>query len=180
MKFILQKKSLIFSVILFLFTVFVFIFLYKNINNIREISLRAQEKWQTETIRRENARSLVNSVEIIKSERNLLDTHFVRSSDVVPLLDTIEKLAEEVKVKAEVVSVDIAEDNSSLIVEMKAQGNFGTIYKLILLLENSPYNLEFVSVSLQNQNEENISANKTNKAQLWTATFRMKVLSFVN
>jgi len=180
MQFIFQKKSLILSIIFFVFSCFVFVFLYREVNGKREILQQAQEKWQTETTRRENARSLVNSIEIIKSERNLLETHFVQSSDVVPFLDTIEKLAKEVGAEAEVVSVNIDKDSSSLMVEMKAQGSFETIYKLIMLLEHSPYNLEFVLANIQNRNEENISANKNNKPQPWIATFQIKVLSFVN
>jgi len=180
MQSILQKKSLILSIILFVFSCFVFVFLYKDINNKKEISQQAQEKWQTETTRRKNTRSLVNSIKVIESERALLETHFVQGSDIVSFLNIIEKLAKEVKVKAEVVSVNITEDNSSLMVEMKARGNFETIYKLVMLLENSPYSLEFTSVDIQNQNEENVSANKINKAQPWVATFQMKVLSFVN
>jgi len=180
MQSILQKKSLILSIIFFIFSCFVFLFLYKDINNKKEISQQTQEKWQAEATRRKNARSLVNSIKVIESERTLLETHFVQGSDVVSFLNIIEKLATEVGVKAEVISVDITKDSPSLIVEMKTLGSFETIYKLIMLLENSPYNLEFVLVNLQNQNKENISANKTNKAQLWMATFQIKVLSFVN
>lgn len=180
MQFILQKKSLIFSVILFLFASFIFLFLYKEINNKRVATQQAQEKWQTENSHRENMRSLVNSIKTIESERKLLETHFVQNSDIVPFLDTIERLAREAGVKAEVVSVDVTKDIPSLIVEMKAQGNFETIYKLVVLLENSQYDLRFASVNIQNQNEQDISASKTNKAQLWTAAFRIKVLSFVN
>lgn len=180
MQFIFQKKSLIFSIILFLCVSFIFVFLYREVDSKREILQQAQEKWHIETTHRENAKSLINSIETIKSERSLLETHFVQSSDVVPFLDTIEKLAKEIGVKAEIVSVDIDKNSSSLIVEMKAQGSFEIVYKLIMLLEHSPYNLEFVLANIQNQNEENVSTNKTNKFQLWTATFQIKVLSFVN
>ena len=182
MKKIFQKKSLILSIILFIFSCFVFIFLYRNINNNKETSQLAQEKWQTENTRRENARSLANSIKAIETERAQLETHFVQSSDVVPFLDTIEKLAKEVGTKAEVVSVNPAKGSSSLMVGMKTSGSFGTIYKLITLLENSPYDLRFVSVDVQNSSGENLSGskNKKTKTPQWTATFQIKLLSFVN
>jgi hypothetical protein len=181
MKNIFQKKSLILSVILFIFSCFVFVFLYRNINNNKEASQLTQEKWQTEDTHRENAKSLADSIKAIEPEKALLETHFVQSSDVVPFLDTIEKLAKEIGTKAEVVSVNPTKDNSSLIVGIKASGNFGTIYKLITLLENSPYDLEFISADIQNSNGEDLSGSKNNKTKTpqWTATFQIKLLSFV-
>ncbi|MEK7104858.1 MAG: hypothetical protein AAB868_02345 [Patescibacteria group bacterium] len=134
----------------------------------------AQEKWQTEALQRDNTRSLVNSIKTIEPERVLLETHFIQNSDVVPFLDTIEKKAKDVGVKAEVVSVDITKDSSSLIVEINASGSFETIYKLIMLLENSPYNLEFISVNIKD------SDTSVGKSSQWTATFQIKLLSFIN
>ncbi len=182
MKFIFQKKALIFSIILFVFSCFAFIFLYTNIRSIKEVSQLAQEKWQIENAQRENTISLANSIKVIEPERALLETHFVKNSDVVPFLDTIEKLAKEVGIVAEVTSVGPAKDNSSLMVEMKTMGSFGVIYKLITLLENSPYDLEFVSVDIQNANGGDSSAGKNSKTKVpqWTATFQINLLSFLN
>jgi hypothetical protein len=174
MQFIIQKKSLILSIIFFVFFSFVFVFLYKDINNKKEAIQIAQEKWQTEATRRENIKLLIDSVESIKTERTLLDTHFVQSSDVVPFLDTIEGLAKNVGANAEVISVDVVKDNSSLVVQMSASGSFETIYKLILLLENSPYDLEFILVDIKNLNSS------IKKIPQWTATFQIKLLSFLN
>ncbi|OGI71357.1 hypothetical protein A3B84_00640 [Candidatus Nomurabacteria bacterium RIFCSPHIGHO2_02_FULL_35_13] len=179
MQFLFQKKSLTFSIILFVFSCFVFLFLYSNINNNKKALQLAQEKWQVEAMRRENARSLANSIKAIESEKILLETHFIQSSDVVPFLDIIEKLSLEVGAKTEIISVDV-KDSSSLVVEVEALGNFETIYKLVLLLENSPYNLEFVLVDIQNSNPQNVSISKSNKNQQWMATFKIKLLSFVN
>src|ERR1035437_10358115 len=180
MKNIFQKKPLILSIIFFLFSCFIFIFLYRTINNNKEVSQLAQEKWQTEASQRNDTISLISSVKAIATERAQLETHFVQSSDVVPLLDTIEKLAQEVGTSAEVTSVNVAGDTASLIVEMKASGSFETICKLVMLLENSPYILEFVSVDIQNTNTQNISVGKNSKTPQWTAYFKIKLLSFVN
>lgn len=180
MQLILQKKSLILSIIFFMISVFVFLFIYKSIVSNKETSQLAREKWQTEFARRENTKSIADSMKIIESERVSLESHFVWNSNVVPFLDTIEKIAREAGTKADVTSVDPAENNSSLEIKMLASGSFETIYKLITLLENSPYNLEFISADLQNTNAQNISAGKINKAFQWTANLRVRVLSFVN
>ena len=175
MQFIFQKKILVLSVIFFIFSVFVFLFLYRNINNNKEMSHLAQEKWQVEATNRENTKLLVSSIKAIEPERALLKTHFVQSSDVVPFLDTIEKLAKKVGAEAEITSVNLVKDNTSLMVRMKASGNFGTIYKLILLLENSPYDLEFVLVDI-----ETSDTSSSKKNPQWIANFQIKLLSFVN
>jgi hypothetical protein len=177
MQFILQKKSLIFSIIFFLFSCFIFIFLYKNINKIKETLQIAQEKLQVETSQRDNIESLINSVKVIEPERILLENHFIKSSDIVPFLDTIEKLARNVEVNAEVISVDLPKDNPSMIVEMKAVGNFESIYKLITLLENSQYETEFVSVNIQNSNTGDLLISKNPQ---WSAILRIKLLSYIN
>jgi len=177
MQFILQKKSLILSIIFFLFSCFIFIFLYGNINKIKKTLQIAQEQLQVETFQRDNVKSLVNSIKVIEAERTLLENHFIKSSDVVPFLDTIEKLAMNVGVQAEVVSVDLPKDNPSMIVEMKALGNFESIYKLITLLENSQYETEFVSVNIQNSNVVDLLISKNPQ---WNAILRIKLLSFIN
>ena|SRR3989344_8614367 len=177
MQSIFQKKILILSIIFFIFSCFVFLFLYKIINDNKKISQLAQEKWQTEDTRKENTKSIINLIKEIEPERILLETHFVQSSDVVPFLNTIEKLAAEVEAKVEVTSVNVENANSSLMVEMEASGSFETIYKLIMLLENSPYDLEFVLVNIQSLNTQDTSTKKTSQ---WTANFKMRLKSFVN
>ncbi|MEK7089103.1 MAG: hypothetical protein AAB913_03155 [Patescibacteria group bacterium] len=154
--------------------------MYRNIDNNKKTLQLSQERWQVETTRRENAKSLTNSIKAIELERALLETHFIQSSDIVPFLDMIEKLSKEVGTKVEILSVDVAKNNLSLMVEVKALGSFETIYKLVTLLENSPYNLEFILADIQNSNPQDIYVGKINKTQQWTATFKIKLLSFIN
>ena len=44
-----------------------------------------------------------------------------------------------------------------------------------MLLENSPYDLEFVSVDL-----ENVNAGNSSKTPQWTANLEIRLLSFIN
>lgn len=177
MKITIPIKSLVVSIIFFGLSCFIFIFLYRLVNNNKQTSQMMQEKLQTEMAHRESAKSLASSVKKVEQERVMLETHFVRSSDVVPFLDTIENLAKNVGTKSEVVSVDVSEDLSSLVAQMRVSGSFEAIYKLVLLLENSSYELEFISMDIQNSNTENLSADQNTK---WNATFKIKLLSFVN
>jgi len=173
MQFILQKKSLIFSIIILIISFLVFFYLLKGINDNKDTTEVIQKEWQTEATYRDNIRFIANLVKNIEPQINSLETHFVQSSDVVPFLNTVEKLAKEVNAEAEVVSVNVAKDSPTLLVEMKAQGSFETIYKLITLLENSPYIIEFTSVDIQDV------STITNKNNEWTASLHMKLISFI-
>lgn len=163
-----KKMPLIFSIIFLAFSCFAFFFLYKEINNNKKISEKTQIEWQNETSRREDIRSLERSIKSISKEKTLLESHFAQSSNIVPFLDTIEKLALSSKNKSEVVSVDILQDGSGLLIGLRASGSFEAIYKFLTLLENSPYELEFISVDMQ----------RLSLQAGWEVVFKIKLLSF--
>lgn len=172
MKFLNQKKYLILSIMFFLFFCAISVFLYQKTQNDKKEALSLQEEWQTENIRRENVKYLSSSIKTIQGEIASLESHFVKSSDVVPFLDTIEGLANDVNLKSEISSVDVGKVNPVLMVEMRVQGSFENIYKLIRLLEYSQYELEFVSINIQEME------NSTAKIPQWNATLMIKLLSF--
>lgn len=180
MKTIFQKKSLIFSIIFFILSCLIFISLYKIITDNKKTSFLAEEKWQAEATQRESAKSLVSSINAVESEKNLLEGHFVKSSDVVPFLDTIEKMANDTGIKSEVVSIGVAPDKVSFLVEMNASGSFENIYKLVMLLENSQYDLEFIMANIRSSNIQNTTASNDTKVKEWTASFQIRLLSFIN
>jgi hypothetical protein len=111
-------------------------------------------------------------------ERILLDSHFIKSSDVVPFLDMFDKLAGAVGAKAEVASVVIAPDNSGLLVTIKATGLFEALDKFLMLLENSSYELDFISMDIQ-KSDVGVVSDKNTPSSQWSAVFGIKLLSFV-
>ena len=145
---------------------FVFLFLNREININKKIFEDNEVKWQQETERREGIKLLNNSIKKIETEKDLFETHFAQSSNIVPFLDMMESLGEKVGAKTEVTLVDIPKEGNILVVEMKVLGSFEKIYKFLLLLENSPYKLEIVSVDISKQN-------------IWEASLKIKLLSFV-
>ena len=167
------------SIAFFIFSLSAFVFFFKLINHHNNESLTKEEKWQKETDRRDEIKALDYSVKIIEEERKQLDNHFAKSSDAVPFLDTIEELAPKVGAKAEVTSVDIIEDNGGLMIGMRASGTFGSLYKFITLLENSPYELEFMGVSIKRQTASS-AENKNIGYPNWEAILKIKLISFVN
>lgn len=173
------KISLFLSTIFFIFSCLIFLFFYGAINNSDKKMQLKEGEWQSEAVRRDDIKSLDRSVKTIEGERTQLETHFAKSSDVVPFLDTIEGLAIKAGTKAEVTSVDILTDHTGLLVGMKAAGTFNGLYQFLTLLENSPYELGFVSMDLlketglANVGSKNVSVSK------WDVIFKIKLLSFV-
>ncbi|MBY0376467.1 hypothetical protein K2P96_00640 [Patescibacteria group bacterium] len=174
-----KKIPLFFSVLFFGATIFGFIFLYKQIEENKIISAEMQQKWQTEANRRSQIQSLDRLIKSTETERSKLQTHFAQTSDVVPFLDTVQKLATKVGAESEVVSVDILKDKSSVLaIQVRATGSFQSVYKFLTLLENSPYELDFSSVDLQNTTPQATDGAKVTGTE-WSADFRIKLLSFI-
>jgi len=145
-----------------------FIYLFGKMNDHNTKSQLAETEWKKEALRRDKIKTLNNSVQIIEAQKAQIETHFAESSDVVPFLDTVERLAKEAGNKAEVISVNISDDKNGLLVGIQASGSFANLYKFLTLLENSPYELEFMGVDMH----QGIGRD-------WKATFKIKLLSFV-
>lgn len=175
-----KKIPLLLSIIFFVFLSFAIFFLYGKINSNNEKAELAISELENETNTSSQIKLLNNSIETIKEDKVKLETHFARSSDIVPFLDTIEGLGPKAGVKAETTGVFILEDNSGLVVKINASGSFSGIYKFLRLLENSPYELEFVGFDIQKQAGSNVVSGETLvKNFTWDGTFNIKLLSFV-
>ena len=165
-----QKIPFLISIIFLLVFCYVFYFLYKEINKNIISTDDITVQWQDEANRHEETKTLSRGVKIVEKETATLEKHFARNSDVVPFLDTIEQLAPKVGANAETTSVDLSSDKLSLIVGLKVKGKFESIYKFLTLLENSPYELQFLSFSVSN----------IEKTTDWEATMQMRLISFIN
>ncbi len=140
-----------------------------------------------EILRREEVALLNKSITSIKQDRDLLATHFAQGSDIVPFLNTIESIARKSGVKAEISSVDVLKDKSGLLVKVSSSGTFNNIYKFLLLLENSPYELDVSGLNLQKEPSAVVSDESGIEGvepapvvePKWQALFTLKLLSFV-
>ena len=162
------KTQISLSILFFIVFVFAFFYFYNAINNNYKEEQVIEEEWSKEAERRDEIKALFSSVKAIEGERAKLETHFAKSTDVVPFLDTIEGLA---GAKAEVTSLEILKDGAGLLVGMKATSTFEGLYKFLNLLENSPYELEFVSMNLQKDVADA-------KIQGWSAIFKIRLITF--
>ncbi len=161
------------SAILFFIFIWFFIFLYENINSNNTISEELEIEWQTEVKRLNEVRLLNRSIDKIKKEKYSLESHFVKNTNIVPFLDSLEKLASLVSVKNEILSVNVPSNDTSLVINLKMEGDFNSIYKFLMLLENSSYEITINSFNVTrslNQGEKDLKK--------WTADFKISLLSF--
>jgi hypothetical protein len=166
------KIPLLTAAIFFVLCAVALVFFYRIISDNNQRTQEGRTAWQIEKQRRDDIRTLDRSLLKIAPQRAELDTHFAKSSDVVPFLDTIEKLAPMAGAKAEVISVDTLPSNTGLVVGLKAVGSFTSVYKFLELLENSPYELNFISMNIDKVDTVN------KKGGNWEAIFKIQLLSF--
>lgn len=172
-----HKILLFISAISLLFSGSAFVFLYKKINDNNEKKQREAINLQTETRKRDDLASLHQSLEKNAPERALLENHFIKSSDIVPFLNMIEELAAKAGVAAQIDSIDANKNNSELTVGLKTSGSFELVYKFLTLLENSPYELDFISMDLHKSYAG--APDKSVKSPGWEAVFKIQLLSFI-
>lgn len=176
-----KKISLLLAIIFFAFCLAAFFFLYKKINSNNTGVAQSVIELGNEIKERNRIETLNYSIELIKKDKALFETHFAQSSDIVPFLDSLEALGSQAGAKAEVTSVDILKDGTGLMAGVKTSGNFESLYKFLMLLENFPYELEFVKIDMQ---KEAVAGDKTATDSVapepkWRADFSIKLLSFI-
>jgi len=180
-----SKILILLSALLFICACAVFVFLYRQININNQKAESDTITWQTEALRRNDIISLNSSLAQVANDRALLETHFTQSSDVVPFLNTLEQLALPTGATAQIDSVGTGPNNTGLAVELRASGTFQQLYKFLTLLENSPYELKFLSMDIHKSTLLDASSpagnnTSTTKSDLgWDAIFQIQLLSFV-
>src|SRR3989344_4154462 len=143
-----RKIQLLIAVILLIFSFCIFYILHGRLKSNYFASEEMNLKWLEEANRQNEAKSLAHRLEIMKNEKMEIEEHFVKNSDLVPFLNAIEGLGPRSGVRIETTSVNLSSDKLGLVVELKMDGSFESIYKFITLLENSPYELKFLAFDI--------------------------------
>lgn len=172
------KIALPLSVLFFIASCLIFSFIHTQIDKNNSLAEENNIVWQSEANRRNVLSTMDHSIKVIAPEIMQLETHFAQSSDVVPFLNLIENTARKVGAKAEVLSVDVPVDGKVLSVAMNASGHFEEVYKFLTLLENFPYQLEFISVDVKRSGGFDVPVFKGTRPE-WSAFIKINLLSFV-
>lgn len=175
---IFSKIPLVLSIVFFCTSLTFFIFFYRVIDGNNKKSSEKEEAWLAESLRREGVKEIYTSFKSISEDRDKIDKHFAKSSDIVPFLDSIEGLTSKINLKAEISSVDVLPDKSGLMIGMRASGTFSDVYKFLTLLENFSYELDIVGVDMSKTGGTDVEGKKPT-APKWDANFRIKLVSFI-
>jgi hypothetical protein len=170
-------KYLILSIGIFIISILVFSFVYIKIKNYDEMSKQVLLKWKTQLSKNNEVTLLNRSIRTTKEGKILLEPNFVQSSNEVSFLDSLERLALSVGAEAEIISVNVLPEIPSLVLDLKANGSFDSIYKFLLLLENSPYELDIISANIKRSTSQNIAEGKN--FIKWEVLLKIKLLSFL-
>jgi hypothetical protein len=166
-----KKGPLVLALVVLILAVGAFVFVYGRIQANQKIIAAARERSEEEAQRQQELRALENLLGSVESKRQELQRHFVEASNVVPFLNDLEELARRAGAEPQVEDVELGQDvsalSSGLSAQIKARGTFEAVYKFLLLLENSPYELEVLSLDLSNDGQE------------WQGEFIVKLLSFI-
>ncbi|MBP9748412.1 MAG: hypothetical protein KBD17_02205 [Candidatus Pacebacteria bacterium] len=166
-------KHLIFAFIFFLISLSGLLFFYSHFKSKEAVSDQKLMDWRIEQARRDEIKSLDSSMKKIENEKVMLETHFAYSANPVPFLDTLEKMAQSVGAESAVSAVDVAKDGKSLVVGLNVSGSFESFYKFLTLIENSIYDMEFISVDVSKDGDTESGAGA------WSAVVRLKLMTFI-
>lgn len=170
------KKLLFFSFMFFLFTCLFFVFLLIRIKFNEEDTRRINFDWQVESERREEVRSLSFFIKQISKEKETFESYFVNESTLVNFLNVLEGVGNSVGVSVEVNSFEPQRDSTTgLILNIKSAGDFVSLYKFIKLLENSPYEMEVISLDMQKLGFLNDVSAKSN----WSASISIRLVNYL-
>ena len=111
----------------------------------------------------------------IEEEKSSFESHFIKKSDIVYFLDSIEKLSKSVGASTSIVTVNEDQDKAELALSLSVEGSFESIYKFLMLLENAPYEIEIVDFDIEKGGSV---VTATNSIENWKASFKIKLLSF--
>lgn len=127
-----------------------------------------------ETRRESDLQALSSVLKMTETERAKIDSYFVTEQGTAHFLENIQKLGGKAGVDLNLSDVGI-ESKEDLRINFSAGGSFGNMYKLLELMEKTPYAISFRSFNL---NKVNISSAKTGPSQPWSGSFSIHLNSF--
>jgi hypothetical protein len=174
MKINFQKKYLIIASVFLVLSFFAFFFLYQKIGEIKRVTNQTELALKEEIQKQEKVKSLSVLMQSIEQEKISFESHFVKKSDIVSFLNSIEQLAEIVGANASITTVDENKEGTQLALSVSTEGSFDSIYKFLMLLENAPYEIEITGFDMKKVG----GGGSVGSGADWNAIFKIKLLSF--
>lgn len=142
MKNIFSKSSYVFfSIAGSVFLLFLGAYVFLNIHTKKLAKETAEDYSQLAVLNKKNddLQSLRKTLRSTEEDRKLLDTHFVSEANVARFLSEIEGFGVETKTNVKLESVKQEGEPKTLLLNLRANGEFSDLMALVKLMEQAPY-----------------------------------------
>ena len=136
---------------IFTITTSFLVFGYLKLQKIEEYTKKLEQENAQQAESARSFESLTKTTSSIKEDSEKANSYFIKRDEVVKLLDTIEALGTTTKTQILIQSVTDKKNASSsalLVVGLRAVGSYTSLYHLIKLLEELPYQSEIQSIRI--------------------------------
>jgi hypothetical protein len=176
---------LIFSILVTILAIGLFVFFLKVIKNKNEhtsvVLMTLEEKMKE----KEEAMVFAGKIAEIKSLKDSINNYFLDSNKIDTFVDYLEEIGSNTGSKVSVKSIEIPSKAENIIsVKLSVVGTFQEVMETIAYLENIPYQVNITQVYLNKDtgqivqgNVEVIEQNKISEMPIWQADVSFNILS---
>ena len=154
-------------------------FMMYRISSEKTKAAEALSKLEAGIKKEYNLRALSAALEKTEEERAKIDSYFVDIKGVAKFLEKLQSFGDASGVSLKLENVDI-EGKNALKVSFNDNGSFAENYRLLELIENSPYTLEIDSMNINKVMVSVPGGASVSLNNLWSGSFSVRLLSFVN
>jgi len=175
---------LIISILVFIISIVANYILLTSVNKSEELALEGQKKVIMEDkIKRQKA-SLASTIASSEEGRNKLDSYLVEKTDVVSLIEKVEKTATDLGIKVDI--VNFSEEKATdfdptgrvgiIGVTISSQGSWDKINRLINAIDSLPYKVTIKSIELTKTSDSD-SKIVSSQYNYWRMGMQFSILS---
>ena len=176
-----MKKILTIFILLSAVTIAVlgadFLFWKKINNNKKEIAVinnEIQNRYKNDTVVNK-MRKLVSSAQ---DDQQLLAGHFLRKSQTIDFLNSLEDLGTAAGVNASINDVVVGKEGKSLNVSISANGSYQNLYNYFFLLEQLPYHITVTNLSTTSEGVRIDPVTKVSSGVIWDGAISFTINSY--
>lgn len=170
------KRNIVFMTIIVITAIVAYVVFFIGIKNKNENISLIVNKIDSFIEKETKLKSVKKIIEDTESTRRELDTYFVTDNGIVDFIENIEALAEEVEINAEVLSVDINDNNKiseTLLLSLEVEGLWSSLFYFISLIEELPFKIDVSKVDIE---AVYTNTNKSKTSGSWKGTLNFSVL----
>ena len=144
-----------------------YVYLYSRITKKTESVESVAIEIENEKRSQQNISGLKRSIVLTEQKNKILESHFVTEGKVVNFIESIEMLGKESGVVVDIQSLQPGEQTGKegLYVTLSLSGEFNSVNKFILLLENMPYQIVLGNVILSTDKKPVPSSSSTDPSK---------------